>query len=126
MKTIFIRNLSLGRQWIAPSWTRKGRHLLQWLGSDARSRLDRRLPGSCALRIEDGEDVFDLGSKTGGPIENLGFKAGGYSDVQVDGRNFLMVPNEDYSETTAYEVVDGEAKPGFKIQGSVDHIVKLR
>jgi hypothetical protein len=37
-----------------------------------------------------------------------------------------MVPNEDYSETTAYEVVDGDARPGFKIQGSVDHIVKLR
>jgi len=70
--------------------------------------------------------AIDLESRTGGPIESLEFKAGGYSDVQVDGRNFLMVPNEDYSETTAYEVVNGEATPGFKIQGSVDHIVKLR
>jgi hypothetical protein len=69
---------------------------------------------------------IDLETKTGGPIESLDFKAGGYSDVQVDGRNFLMVPNEDYSETTAYEVLAGDAKPGFKIQGSVDHIVKLR
>lgn len=70
--------------------------------------------------------TVDLETKEGAPIDALGFKAGGYSDVQVDGRNWLMVPNDDYSETTAYEVIDGEARSGFKIQGSVDHIVKLR
>jgi hypothetical protein len=70
--------------------------------------------------------LVDLKTKQGSPIDALDFKAGGYSDVQVDGRNWLMVPNEDYSETTGYEVVDGEAISGFKIQGSVDHIVKLR
>jgi hypothetical protein len=70
--------------------------------------------------------LVDLKTKQGAPIDALDFKAGGYSDVQVDGRNWLMVPNEDYSETTGYEVVDGEAISGFKIQGSVDHIVKLR
>lgn len=69
---------------------------------------------------------IDLESKAGGPIESLGFKAGGYNDVQVDGRNFLMVPNDDYSETTAYELINGEVEPCFKIQGSVDQIVKLR
>jgi hypothetical protein len=69
---------------------------------------------------------FDLETKEGGPIEALDFKAGGYSDVQVDGRNFLMVPNDDYSETTAYELKDGDAVPGFKIQGSADYILKLR
>jgi hypothetical protein len=69
---------------------------------------------------------FDLETKSGGPIEELDFKAGGYTDVQVDGRNFLMVPNDDYSETTAFELLDGEVKEGVKIQGSVDHIVKLR
>lgn len=70
--------------------------------------------------------TFDLETKQGGPIEALDFKAGGYSDVQVDGRNFLMVPNSDYSETTAYELKDGDAVPGFKIQGSADYILKLR
>ncbi|RYZ07454.1 MAG: hypothetical protein EOO73_12450 [Myxococcales bacterium] len=70
--------------------------------------------------------MVDLKTKQGAPIDSLGFKAGGYSDVQVDGRNFLMVPNEDYSETTAYELADGEARAGFAIQGSVDQILKLR
>lgn len=69
---------------------------------------------------------IDLETKAGGPIENLDFKAGGYTDVQVDGRNFLLVPNDNYSETTAYELIGGEAKEGFKIQGSVYHIVQLR
>ncbi|MGC4090398.1 MAG: hypothetical protein QM756_21475 [Polyangiaceae bacterium] len=69
---------------------------------------------------------IDLETKAGGPIESLDFKAGGYTDVQVDGRNFLMVPNENYSETTAYELVNGEPQAGFKMQGSVDQIVKLR
>jgi hypothetical protein len=70
--------------------------------------------------------TFDLETKEGGPIEAFDFKAGGYSDVRVDGRNFLMVPNEDYSETTSYEMIDGQPKQGFKIQGSVDYVVKLR
>jgi len=70
--------------------------------------------------------TFDLDTRSGGPIENLDFKAGGYTDVQVDGRNFLMVPNEDYSETTAYELLDGQAQAGFEIQGSSYQMVKLR
>lgn len=69
---------------------------------------------------------IDLETKAGGPIEAFDYKAGGYSDVQVDGRNFLMVPNDDYSETTAFELVDGEPKQSFKIQGSVYHMAKLR
>lgn len=70
--------------------------------------------------------TVDLEAKTGAPIESLDFAAGGYSDVQVDNRSFLMTANEDYSETTAVELVDGETRTGFKMQGSVDHIVKLR
>jgi hypothetical protein len=69
---------------------------------------------------------FDLETKQGGPIENLDFKAGGYTDVVVDDRTFLMVPNDDYSETTAMEIVDGEAVERFKIQGSSYNMVKLR
>ncbi len=70
--------------------------------------------------------AIDLETNEGAPIEALDYKAGGYSDVQVDGRNFLMVPNGDYSETTAYEFRGSELEAGFKIQGSVDHIIKLR
>lgn len=70
--------------------------------------------------------TIDLEAKTGGPMDGLDFKAGGYQDVEVDGRTFLMVPNEDYSETTAFEIVDGEAEEGFTIQGSAYHMVKVR
>lgn len=67
----------------------------------------------------------NLEEKSGAPVEGLGFKAGGYQDVQVGDRTFLMVPNETYSETTAYEIVDGKAVKGFKIQGSSYHMVQL-
>lgn len=53
-------------------------------------------------------------------------KAAGYQDVSVGDRTFLMVPNEDYSETTGYEVVDGKAERVFRIPGSSYNIVKLR
>lgn len=69
--------------------------------------------------------TIDLEDNTGGPVEGLSFKAGGYQDVQVDGRTFLMVPNEDYSRTTAYEVIDGEAVKAFEIQGSAYHMVEV-
>lgn len=68
----------------------------------------------------------DLEQRTGAPVEGLDFKAGGYQDVAMDGRTFLMVPNEDYSETTAYEVEEGRAAPGFRIRGSAYHMAKLR
>jgi len=36
-----------------------------------------------------------------------------------------MVPNDDYSETTAFEVKGAEAVRGFSIQGSSYHMVQL-
>jgi hypothetical protein len=69
--------------------------------------------------------TIDLDEKIGEPVDGLDFKAGGYTDVQVGNRTFLMVPNEDYSETTAYEVVDGAAVKGFEIQGSSYHMVRI-
>ncbi len=68
---------------------------------------------------------IDLESRTGAPVEGLDFKAGGYQDVDVGGRTFLMVPNEDYSETTAFEVNAGQAERGFAIQGSSYHMVRI-
>lgn len=69
---------------------------------------------------------LDLEQRTGAPLEGLDFKAGGYQDVGVDARTFLMVPNDDYSETTAYEVRDGQAARGFSIRGSAYHLTKIR
>src|SRR5690606_27089285 len=68
----------------------------------------------------------DLGSKTGAPLDGFDFKAAGYQDVEVDGRTFLMVPNEDYSETTSYEVVSGDVAQRFKIQGSSYFMARVR
>lgn len=68
----------------------------------------------------------DLEQRSGAPVDGLDFKAGGYQDVNIDGRTFLMVPNDDYSETTAYEISLGQAAAGFKIRGSSYHMVKLR
>lgn len=68
----------------------------------------------------------DIEKKTGAPIENLDFKAGGFTDVAIDGRNFLMVPNDDYSETTAYEIIGDEAVKGFKIRGSSYDMRRVR
>lgn len=68
---------------------------------------------------------IDLEEKTGAPLSGLDFKGAGYQDVQVDDRTFLMVPNGDYSETTAYEVIDGTATESFKIKGSSYHMVHV-
>jgi hypothetical protein len=47
--------------------------------------------------------------------------------VAIDGRTFLMVPNEDYSETTAWELTaSGTATERFKIKGSSYQTVKVR
>ncbi len=70
--------------------------------------------------------IIDLNTMVGGPIEQLGYKAGGYTDVTVDGRTFLMVPNDNYSETTAWEITPTGAQEGFKIQGSSYQILKIR
>lgn len=67
----------------------------------------------------------DLEAGTGA-VEGLDFKAASYRDVAVGERTFLMVPNEDYSETTGHEVVDGKAKRTFRIPGSSYNIAKLK
>lgn len=68
----------------------------------------------------------DLRSMTGTPLPDFDFKAAGYQDVAVDGRTFLMVPNDDYSETTSFEVIGGEVTERFKIQGSSYFMARVR
>lgn len=69
---------------------------------------------------------IDLRGMTGAPLPDFDFKAAGYQDVAVDGRTFLMVPNDDYSETTSFEVVGGEVTERFKIQGSSYLMARVR
>jgi hypothetical protein len=70
--------------------------------------------------------TVDLAAGTGAPIEGLDFKPGGYNDVHVGGRTFILLPSDDYARTTAYELVDGAAVRRFAVQGSSYHMVELR
>jgi hypothetical protein len=70
--------------------------------------------------------LIDLEAKTGEPVEGIGFKGAGLTDIKVGDRTFLMLPNADWSETTAWELVDGEAVEGFKIQGNSYQTLQLR
>jgi hypothetical protein len=67
----------------------------------------------------------DLETGNGAPIEGLDFKPGGYNDVHVGGRSFILMPSADYARTTGYELVDGSAVRRFEIQGSSYHMVEL-
>jgi hypothetical protein len=67
----------------------------------------------------------DLRAGTGAPIEGLDFKPGGYNDVHVGGRSFILMPSADYARTTAYELVDGKALRRFGIRGLSSHMVEL-
>jgi hypothetical protein len=69
--------------------------------------------------------TVDLESGAGAPIDGLDFKPGGYNDVHVGGRSFILMPSADYARTTAYELVDGAALRRFAIQGSSYHMVEL-
>ena len=69
--------------------------------------------------------TVDLAAGTGAPIEGLDFKPGGYNDVHVAGRTFILMPSADYASTTGYELVDGAAVRRFEIQGSSYHMVEL-
>jgi len=67
----------------------------------------------------------DLRAGTGSPVEGLEFKPGGYNDVHVGGRSFILMPSADYARTTAYELVDGNALGRFAVQGLASHMVEL-
>jgi hypothetical protein len=70
--------------------------------------------------------LVDLEDNTGEPIEAIGYKGAGLTDVQVGDRTFLMLPNVDWSETTAWELVDGEAVERFKVQGNSYQVLQVR
>ena len=69
--------------------------------------------------------TVDLHEGTGAPVEGLDFKPGGYNDVHVGGRSFILMPSADYAHTTAYELADGNAARRFEIQGLASHMVEL-
>jgi hypothetical protein len=70
--------------------------------------------------------TLNLDTKVAAPIDGLDFKPGGYSDVHVGGRSFILMPSDDYARTTAYELLGGAAVRRFGIQGSAYHMVELQ
>ncbi len=70
--------------------------------------------------------LVDLEDQSGEPVEGIGYKGAGLTDIQVGERTFLMLPNADWSETTAWELVDGKAVEGFKVKGNSYQTLKLR
>ncbi|HEX5660803.1 MAG TPA: hypothetical protein VFX59_26600 [Polyangiales bacterium] len=70
---------------------------------------------------------IDLATGKGAPLEGLDYTGAGYSLAQVDGRSFLLSPDDEtYSATTASEVLNGALKPSFKIKGSTYAIIRAR
>lgn len=69
--------------------------------------------------------LVDLEDKSGAPIESVGFKGAGLTDVKVGNRTYLMLPNADWSETTAWELVGNDVVERFKIQGNTYQTLKF-
>lgn len=69
--------------------------------------------------------LVDLEEQTGEPIEAIDYKGGGLTDIRIGDRTFLMLPNEDWSETTAWELVDGEAVKSFTVEGNSYQTLKV-
>lgn len=70
--------------------------------------------------------LIDLEDKSGAPLESIGFKGAGLTDVRVGKRTYLMLPNADWSETTAWELVNGDAVQRFKVQGNSYQVFQVR
>lgn len=122
----FAEDLTDGREAAILRYLGKGKALLDVFYAE-RADIDDKTDAQQLANTPNWRTwTVDLEKKTGAPIESLDFKAGGYTDVRVGDRTFLMVPNDDYSETTAYEVVGDEAIKGFKVRGNSYDMRKLR
>lgn len=121
----FANDVTDGREAGILRYVGEGRALLDVFYDERADINDKTDPQELANTANWRVWSVDLENKSGAPLEGLGFKAGGYQDVQVGERTFLMVPNDSYSETTAYEIVDGKAVKSFMIQGSSYHMVRL-
>lgn len=69
---------------------------------------------------------IDLEKRSGKPMEGLGYKGAGLTDVRVGDRTFLMLPNADWSETTAWELKGGKVTERFTVEGNTYQTLQLR
>ena len=70
--------------------------------------------------------LVDLNDKSGAPIEGVGYKGAGLTDIQVGDRTYLMLPNVDWTETTAWELVGEDVVKRFTTQGNSYQVLKVR
>lgn len=70
--------------------------------------------------------LVDLEEKSGAPLEGIDFKGAGLTDVRVGDRTLLMLPNADWSETTAWELVGSEVVKRFQVQGNSYQVLQVR
>ena len=70
---------------------------------------------------------FDLEAETARVIEEIPSSGSGFSMSEVDGRTFVFIPNEEWSETTVYEIeLGGAARARFRTRGIVNTWSKIR
>jgi hypothetical protein len=70
---------------------------------------------------------FDLERESAQPILGIGPSSPGFSMDNVDDRTFVFVPNEEWGETTVYELgLDGAATARFTVDGTVSRLIRLR
>lgn len=70
---------------------------------------------------------FDLAAGAAAPIDALPPYGGGYYAFQIEGRTLLLLPEDDYSATTAYEIEpSGEVVSLFRVPGWSYQLTALR
>jgi hypothetical protein len=68
----------------------------------------------------------DTADGTGEPIDGIPYNQGAYTPVTIDGRTFLMVPSEGWSQMNLYELVGETAVPSIEVPGWSFALVKVR
>ncbi len=71
--------------------------------------------------------TLDLKTLEASPVEDVDFNAGGFNTAHIDGRNFILVPSNDYASSTVYELLaDGRAERRWETDGWAQGIAKVR
>lgn len=68
----------------------------------------------------------DLETREASRLPGIPDNAGAYTPAVIDGRTFLIVPEEGWGSASVYEVRDGVARPGIDIPGWSYAIEKVR
>jgi hypothetical protein len=71
--------------------------------------------------------MLDLATLEAHPVEDIGFNAGGFNTAHLDGRNFVLMPSNDYESTAVYEIFpNGRAEQRWESSGWSTQLLKIR